>query len=195
MRRISECQSWRLLKEYWASSNLLREVAFSAGGDGGRRSPDPPSLDELGRLKKRFRKSVRDGTSKPSPLGFLQMPSVIGALVGGLGVDPHKGGLGGGGGSRGRVTRHLLPQQGAESAPRRSVPQRSSSTPRQAGPPSRRPIRPKQAAISRLLARNVKRDLARLGNREIAGVLERGAEHRYAAYFSIHPVILRDALN
>ena len=26
---------------------------------------------------KRFRKSVRDGTSKPSPLGFLQMPPVI----------------------------------------------------------------------------------------------------------------------
>jgi hypothetical protein len=54
------------------------------------------SLDELGRLEaiepmristwaphsgtsfdKRFRKSVRDGTSKPSPLGFLQMPPVI----------------------------------------------------------------------------------------------------------------------
>jgi hypothetical protein len=26
---------------------------------------------------KRFRKSVRDGPSKPSPLGFLQMPAVI----------------------------------------------------------------------------------------------------------------------
>jgi hypothetical protein len=26
---------------------------------------------------KRFRESVRDGTSKPSPLGFLQMPPVI----------------------------------------------------------------------------------------------------------------------
>jgi len=42
-------------------------------------------------------------------------------------------------------------------------------------PPSRGPIRPKRAAISRLLALNVKRDLARLENREIARVLERGA--------------------
>jgi hypothetical protein len=34
--------------------------------------------------------------------------------------------------------------------------------PRQVGPPSRGPIRPKRAAISRLFAQNVKRDLARL---------------------------------
>jgi hypothetical protein len=51
----------------------------------------------------------------------------------------------------------------------------AAPAPRQAGPPSRRPIRPKRAAISRLLAQNLKRDLARLQNREIAGVLERGA--------------------
>jgi hypothetical protein len=46
--------------------------------------------------------------------------------------------------------------------------------PRRAGQPSRRPIRPKRAAVSRLFAQNVKRDLARLENREIAAVLERG---------------------
>jgi hypothetical protein len=34
-KRISKCQSWRLLKEYWASSNLSwRAVAFSVGGGG-----------------------------------------------------------------------------------------------------------------------------------------------------------------
>jgi hypothetical protein len=51
----------------------------------------------------------------------------------------------------------------------------AAPAPHQAGPPSRRPIRPKRAAISRLLAQNLKRDLARRENREIAGVLERGA--------------------
>ena len=27
MRRISKCQLWRLLKEYWASSNLMLQAA------------------------------------------------------------------------------------------------------------------------------------------------------------------------
>jgi hypothetical protein len=47
--------------------------------------------------------------------------------LGGLGVDPHKG-RSWWGGARGRVTRHLLPWRGAESAPRRPAPQRRSST-------------------------------------------------------------------
>jgi hypothetical protein len=50
----------------------------------------------------------------------------------------------------------------------------AAPAPRRAGPPSRRPIRPKRAAVSRLFAQNVKRDLARHENREITGVLERG---------------------
>jgi hypothetical protein len=47
--------------------------------------------------------------------------------------------------------------------------------PRQVEPPSRRPIRPKRAAISPRSAPKRKRDLARLENRKFAGVLERGA--------------------
>jgi hypothetical protein len=83
------------------------------------------------------------------------------------------GGLGGGG--RGRVTRHLLRWRWG--GIRIATPCASAQLqhPRRAGPPSRRPIWPKRAAVSRLFAQNVKRDLARLENREIPGVLERGA--------------------
>ena len=104
------------------------------------------------------------------------------------GVDTHGGGLGVGlrafdthkgrswwGGSRGCVTRHLLPW--GVGRIRAATPCASAQLqhPRQVGPPSRLPIRPKRAAVSRLLAQSLKRDLARLGNREIAAVLERGA--------------------
>jgi hypothetical protein len=76
--------------------------------------------------------------------------------------------------------RHAHVDRGAEQEGRPAKPRRgalcpsAAPAPRRAGPPSHRPIRPKRAAISRLFAQNVKRD-ARLENREIAGVLERGA--------------------
>jgi hypothetical protein len=55
------------------------------------------------------------------------------------------------GGSGGALHVTFCPGNGAETAPRHSVPERSSST-SQAGPPSRRPIRPKRSALSPLLA-------------------------------------------
>jgi hypothetical protein len=78
-----------------------------------------------------------------------------------------------GGGPGVRYTSPFAPAVGQK--PRRNALCPSvAPAPRRAGQPSRRPIRPKRAAVSRLFAQNVKRDLARLENREIAGVLERG---------------------
>jgi putative ABC transport system substrate-binding protein len=52
---------------------------------------------------------------------------------------------------------------------------RSSSSPHPAERPSRRPIRPKRAAVSHLFAPKRERDVAHPENRVFAGVLERGA--------------------
>src|SRR6266576_4216396 len=44
MRRVSKCPSWRPLKEYCASKQSISGVlAYSAGGDGGRRRPEFPA--------------------------------------------------------------------------------------------------------------------------------------------------------
>jgi hypothetical protein len=93
-----------------------------------------------------------------------------------------RGGLGGG--VRRCVTRHLLPWRWGRNRAATPCAPAQLQHPRRAGPPSRPPIRPKRAAISRLLAQNLKRNLARLENREIAGVLERGAGLITAASFT-----------
>jgi hypothetical protein len=51
----------------------------------------------------------------------------------------------------------------------------AAPAPGQAGPPSRRPIWPNEPQFPLVRRRNGKRDLARLENREITAVLERGA--------------------
>jgi hypothetical protein len=89
------------------------------------------------------------------------------------GVDTHKGRSWWGG--RRCVTRHLLRWRWARIRAATSFASAQLQHPRHVEPPSRRPIRPKRAAISRLLAQNLKRGIARLENREIARVFERGA--------------------
>jgi hypothetical protein len=133
-------------------------------------------------------RSVRlpgDGRPRPPPAGgahqLAQQMSHLaadrhsqGAVWGGPGVDTHEG-RSWWGGSRGvRYTSRFALAGGRNRA---ATPCASAQLqhPRQVGPPSRLPIRPKRAAVSRLLAQSLKRDLARLGNREIAAVLERGA--------------------
>jgi hypothetical protein len=106
----------------------------------------------------------------------LQCPCVVAGISkrvaatvpqhGGPGVNTHKGRSWGG--SRERVTRHLLPWRGAD--PRRDV-LRLSAAP--APTPDRIPVAPSHLGLNEPQFPLVRR--APLENREIAAVLERGA--------------------
>jgi hypothetical protein len=88
-------------------------------------------------------------------------------------LDTHKG-RSGWGGPGGALHVTFCPAGGAECAPRRPVPQRSSSTLAGQDRPRVVPSGLNEPQFPLVRRRNGKRDLARLENREITGVLERG---------------------
>jgi hypothetical protein len=106
-------------------------------------------------------RSVRCGASRataPSPPPAAARTSfAMSRLLSGCfippGVDTHKGRSWWG--VRRCVTRHLLPWRWGRNRAATPCARAQLQHPRRAGPPSRRPIRPKRAAVSRLFAQNV----------------------------------------
>jgi hypothetical protein len=138
-----------LLRERAGEADGLVRRAGSGAEPPGRRAASPPSAGGAHELRLADAPSRR-GRHSQGAVGGRGRHSQGAVLVGG---------------SRG--LRYASPFALAVGhKPRRDALCLSAApAPRQAGPPSRRAIWPKRAAVSRLLARNLKRDLTRFENR------------------------------